>query len=57
MNRLPPADRHHYTQVKAALLSTFNYWGKRKANPDFVEKLADELAMKSVSTYRKRCGK
>jgi hypothetical protein len=51
---LRPADRAHYTAVKAALLGGFNFWAKRKANPELVERLADELAMQSVRTFRKR---
>lgn len=54
--QLAPADRAHYTAIKAAVLGTFKYWAKPKVNPDYVDKLADEIAMKSVATYRSRCG-
>lgn len=48
------ADRAHFVQVQAAVIGSFNFWGKPKANPAMVRKLASEIARDAVGDWHEQ---
>ena len=54
MTRLTRTERTHWKNAQLAVLSTFNFWSKRKVNAAFVVKLASEIADAAVREYRRR---
>jgi hypothetical protein len=49
-------ESQHWSLAKAAVLNRWNWPAKRKANVDYVNKLADEIADTSLASYRIRVG-
>lgn len=43
-----------WSRDRAAVLNRFNWPAKRKANVDFVIRLADDIADKALLSFRKR---
>lgn len=54
MLKLTRTERKHWKDAQLAVLSTFNFWSKRKVNSEFVTKLVSEVADHAVIQYRAR---
>jgi hypothetical protein len=49
--RLLKADRAHFAKVQAAVIGSFNFWAKSKAKPQYVRRLASEIARDAVADW------
>jgi len=55
--QLPTADRRHWSRVQAAVIGQFKWPSKSKSRPEFVVKLASEIADLATVEYAKRTRK
>ncbi len=53
---LTPAVRQHWSRVQAAVINRFNWPAKRKTRPEYVVKLASEIADLAAADFSKRIG-
>ena len=51
---LTPAERSHWSRAQAAVLNRFNWPAKRKTRPEYVVRLASQIADLAVAAYRDR---
>jgi hypothetical protein len=54
MPRMTPQEAAHWSRAKAAWISTYRPWGKKKPNFEYVNSLADDAADLSLRSFRER---
>jgi hypothetical protein len=54
---LNPAERKHWSDMRAAFVRSFNWPAKRKANLDYLLELSADFADKAMPAYRERIEK
>jgi hypothetical protein len=51
---MTPQEAAHWSRVTAAVIGSYQLWGKRQPKPEYVESLAADLADRSVESLRIR---